>query len=437
MQHLLKILVLSFILSALLVAFSLLPQVQFSMSAGQMLYLPPDSTSEGSGGEPYPPPDQSPPYQSPPYPPPASEENPSANNDGGAAQVKEALLKDSKMYASMHNVSIDEAVRRLMLQDDVEDINGNLVTKESDTFAGLWIQHEGGFKVVMRFTHEGNTTIKPYIQNTSLEDIVEVRPADVSLEELKSEQLLVTQMINQSDIPFMTGINVIENKVELYVYDAQKVFDYLQDMKLWLPNHTRINEVNHLGEEVEDIYGGLGLTLCTSGFSVYDANGTLGITTAGHCNNEQSYNGVDLPFISGTIPGQEYDIQWHRGDHAFNVVGRIEDGIGGRAIIDEKFRNNQAVGGFVCKYGAITGYDCGYIAEIYVNGINVRVDIPVEGGDSGGPWFLSDTAYGTTIYRCEFGDGTICAIYGPIDQIHEILGLTLAFRMYLPLTLIN
>ena len=435
MKHLLKISLLTLTLTALVAAFFLFPQARFSVAAEQMMYPPPDSTNDASGGEPYPPPSS--PNQLPPYPPPASEEDTFSSNDEGTAQVKDALLKDAKMYASMNKVSIDEAVRRLMLQDDIEDINGNLVTKESGTFAGLWIQHEGGFKVVMRFTHDGNTTIKPYIQNTSLEDIVEVRPADVSLEELKSEQLYVTQMMDQSDIPFMTGINVIENKVELHVYDAQEVIDYLQDMKLGLPAHTRINEVNELGEEVEDIYGGLGLTLCTSGFSVYDANGTLGITTAGHCNNEQSYNGVDLPFISGTIPGQEYDIQWHRGDHAFNVVGRIEDGIGGRAIIDEKFRNNQAVGGFVCKYGAITGYDCGYIAEIYVNGINVRVDIPVETGDSGGPWFLSDTAYGTTIYRCEFGDGTICAIYGPIDQIHEILGLTLAFRMYLPLTLIN
>jgi len=87
-------------------------------------------------------------------------------------------------------------------------------------------------------------------------------------------------------------------------------------------------------------------------------------------------------------------------------------------------------------YGKTTGRECGFIAQVYVNGIDVRVDnVTVEVGDSGGPWFLSDMAYGTTIYSCEFGDGTPCAVYGPVDIIHDILGLTLAYRVYLPLAI--
>jgi hypothetical protein len=63
-------------------------------------------------------------------------------------------------------------------------------------------------------------------------------------------------MMDQSDIPYMTGIDVRDSKVELYVYDKQELLDYLKNMKMELPAHTRINEVDRLGEEVENIYGG-------------------------------------------------------------------------------------------------------------------------------------------------------------------------------------
>ncbi|GIW61052.1 MAG: hypothetical protein KatS3mg087_2118 [Patescibacteria group bacterium] len=256
---------------------------------------------------------------------------------------KEALLADAETYASMYGVSIDEATKRLTLQDIVEELNANLVTNENTTFAGLWIQHEPEYRVIARFTSNGSATIKSYIQNTPLYDLVEVRIADINLEELKLEQLQATQIMNQSNFPFRTGINVMENRVEVYVLDTEEVSTFFRDSNIVLPEHTHIIKVNEIGKEVTDIYGGLALTTCTSGFSVVDNEGIAGITTAGHCSNQQYYNGVLLPFKAGTTGG-DYDIQWHRGDHAFNVVGRIEDGLGGRAILDEKFRESQVVG---------------------------------------------------------------------------------------------
>jgi len=428
MKNLLRISLFALVLVVVATSLSLFPQSWLSVAAEQMPY-PPDLANNTLAGEPYPPPSL--PSQPSPYPPPESEGGDSIDN--GSVKFKEALLEDAKTYASIYNVSVDEAAKRLTLQGIAENINASLVTKEGTTFAGLWIQHEPDYRVIVRFTNNGDVTIKSYIQNTPLLNLVEVRTADVSFEELKLEQLQTTQIMSQSNIPFRTGINVMENRVEVYVLDTAEVSTFLRDSNIALPEHTRIIKVNEIGKEVTDIYGGLALTTCTSGFSVVDNEGTAGITTAGHCSNQQYYNGVLLPFKAGTTGG-DYDIQWHRGDHAFNVVGRIEDGLGGRAILDEKFRDSQVVGGFVCKYGKTTGRECGFIAQVYVNGTNVRVDdLTVEGGDSGGPWFLSDMAYGTTIYSCELGDGTPCAVYGPVDIIHDILGLTLAYRVYLPI----
>ena len=376
------------------------------------------------------------------YPPPADfvrQPYPPQNNDKKIPitgdpiyGLSDVLIADAQTYASIYDVSLEEALRRLRLQDLVENINASLMINECNTFAGLWIQNEPDYRIIVLFTRHGKETIKPYIQNSPLNDLIEVRTANTTLEQLKLEQTYVTDIMNQSKISFTTGINVIDNRVELHVVETKEMVTRLPNMRFSFPDHFRIIKAIEVGIENAAIYGGLGLTNCTSGFSVVDGEGTKGITTAGHCNDVQFFHGVELIFKSGTLPGQAFDIQWHKADLAFNVVGNIEDGLGGRAILKEKLRINQVLGGFVCKYGKTTGRECGSIAEIYINGINVRVDIPVLDGDSGGPWFLSDIAYGTTIYRCVLIDGTICAIYGPIDQIHEALGLSLVYQIYLP-----
>ena len=52
-----------------------------------------------------------------------------------------------------------------------------------------------------------------------------------------------------------------------------------------------------MGQKEANIYGDLALSLCTSGFSVKNSAGAKGITTAGHCGNNLSYDGTNLPYF--------------------------------------------------------------------------------------------------------------------------------------------
>ena len=90
---------------------------------------------------------------------------------------EEALMQDAKMYASRFGVDLDEAIRRLKLQSEIGDLNAELAAKERDTFAGLWIQHQPEYRVIVRFTRNGGVTIRPYIENGPLADIIEIRTA--------------------------------------------------------------------------------------------------------------------------------------------------------------------------------------------------------------------------------------------------------------------
>ena len=174
---------------------------------------------------------------------------------------------------------------------------------------------------------------------------------------------------------------------------------------------------------------------CTSGFSVEDSDGTKGITTAGHCGNDLSYDGTELDFEEEELGGS-YDIQWFS-DSGFTVVNKIQSSSTGgtREITGTVGRNSQAVGAYVCKYGKATHYTCGYISDkdflpastppasatfIRVNNTAGYPDLS-SGGDSGGPWFHLNNAYGT--HDSAAGDDPNDGIYMAVNYISSGIGV--------------
>ncbi|MCK4475293.1 MAG: hypothetical protein KAU16_01035 [Methanophagales archaeon] len=356
--------------------------------------------------------------------------------DDGANPAKE-LLFDAQVYASNMNVSVDEAILRFQLQDIAGDLDAELTTNETETFAGLWIEHTPEFRVVVQFTRDGEETMKPYLKKyPEFADIVEVRnTAKVSLADLQRAQVDASYSVSASDIPVESDINVFNNSVELYVAKANKSqFDNaLQRGNIRLPDKVKVRviTVDAMMNLEANIYGGLPLSTCTSGFSVKEGI-TKGITTAGHCSNIQSYNGNNLPFQSQNWAGS-YDIQWHTAP-GYTVTNKIQWWSDGstRDITATKSRSSQAIGNYVCKYGMTSHYTCGYISSKNFmhqgQATYIRVDNTAgyddlsSGGDSGGPWFLSNTAYGTHVGSP--GDDPNDAVYMAVNYVESGLGVS-------------
>ncbi|MBN2002440.1 MAG: hypothetical protein JXA21_03710 [Anaerolineae bacterium] len=329
------------------------------------------------------------------------------------------LVRDAQEYAKDQGINLDEAIRRLQLQDQIGELNTHLIGKEQSTFAGLWIQHSPQYRVIVYFTHNGKETIEPYIKDGALDSIVEVRTANTTLKDLENIQDDTLRAVREFGIPVESGINVFENRVELYVTEGTQLTRALQETEKQLSDSVVIIEVEELSTNVTDIYAGFALTTCTSGFSVQNSSGTKGITTAAHCQNSQSYNGTSLPF-QGSAEGAYYDFQWHTAP-GFTVRNLAFDGTYNRYVYSTKHRDNQVINEFVCKYGRSTGSGCGYIIDknytpttpgswcsTFIRVHRDGVDL-AEGGDSGGPWFSGNTAYG--IMRSQIGnDATYMAI---------------------------
>jgi hypothetical protein len=371
-----------------------------------------------------------------------------------AASKKSAYLfddgyntaKDVEAYASSLNIDLDTAAHQLSLQELAGDLDAELSRKEADTYAGLWIQHSPQFRIIVQFTKEGEKTIRPYIENGTLADYVETRIVEYTLKELEAAQVATQLEIRKIDFPTNSGINLVENRVELYVVERSRFDVAMQETKMQLAPQVRVVTVSELAAEQNDIYAGLRLVAldlrdCTSGFSVIEATGVKGILTAAHCSNAMSYDGIDLPF-QGSAYGGPCDFQWHTAP-GFDVRNLMYDGTNLRYVLWTKHRDNQAVGQWVCKYGWASGFTCGFISDknyypggdmdntlirVHQDGVNLS-----SGGDSGGPWFRTNTAYG--LHVGEIGDD---AYYMAINYI-EVLGLRVLtpYRVFLPLVIFH
>lgn len=347
---------------------------------------------------------------------------------------EEALERDAAGYAAAQGVTQEEAVRRFELQEKVGYLQAALLEEEKDSFAGLWIEHTPEFRVVVRFTEApAGDRLKKALKGTELASLVVLEGAKYSLAELSAKQSAALYLARQLGFVVEVDINIKTNLVELYLTESQALESRLASAGVELPAGVVVFQVARLSVSEVDIYGGLAISTCTTGFSVKNAANTRGVSTAAHCNDAQSYAGNALTFQSADRTGNQ-DVQWHTAPgltvtNQFNVGGSV------RSCTATKSRTNQAVGNYVCKYGKTSGYTCGSISStsylsttvtdgqatfIRVNNDQGYADLS-SGGDSGGPWFNSNTAYGTHVGTPTGDDND--AFYMAINYITS-LGVT-------------
>ncbi|MCX9025645.1 MAG: hypothetical protein OIN85_06055 [Candidatus Methanoperedens sp.] len=213
--------------------------------------------------------------------------NAQGQDSGGKSPLdnKDPLLYDAQIYASNNNISTEEALHRFQLQDIAGKLDAELSMNETGTFAGLWVEHNPKFKIVVQFTRNGEETIKPYMkQHEELANIVEVRTANVSLDNLLRDQADASSSVSALGIPANSDINVSTNTVELYVAKADRSrFDNaLQRREIRLPDTVRMITVEALAEESR--YASSSLTAQTSpeapGFGII--LGILGVLAVWH-----------------------------------------------------------------------------------------------------------------------------------------------------------
>lgn len=349
------------------------------------------------------------------------------------ASAEEDTPADAMAYAEMDGITLDEAQFRIRVQEAAGAVEEALASLRPNTFAGLWLERRPVFRVVAAFTEDASAVLQQAVAGTALAPIVEHRLTTRSLRSLEADLASIEWLFHERMADLQ--IDVITNTVEVRVVSEERFRDFLTSRNANLPSSARVLEVGGLNTPAADIYGGLALTTCTSGLSVIK-NGTAdrGITTAAHCQNSQSYSGSSLPFQLESA-GASHDEQWHLAP-AFTVRNWVKDpnqGDGTRDITSKTYRSSQPIGGIVCKYGKMTGFDCGWITSKTstgcMNGGATHVVVEsntganlADPGDSGAATFSSNSAYG--ILSCIGGDG-LDFIHVAVDYVESGLAVTI------------
>lgn len=341
----------------------------------------------------------------------------------------QALLQDAASYAAANKVSVDEAVRRLRLQVEAGRLEATLTTQEP-SFAGLWIEHQPQHRLIVRFQdRSAEGRLRTRVAGTALANVtIETLPAAASLTQLAARRRAALQRVERLGFTVDSDISVQNNRVEIYSQRAASLRAAIAAERAPLPERVEVIAVPSLARP-HVLRGGDGDPgYCTGGFTVrHNYSYDVGISTAAHCGNYQQFQGLALPFAAEVFYDSA-DVQWHTACPYTEVTNEFNSGLGYRACIGTRGRADQTIGSYVCKWGTTTGRTCGYIQTknyspsyvpnvddtfVRVNGYGATLGAP---GDSGGPWFVENIAYG--IHSGGISDGD--AIYMPINYIERL-----------------
>lgn len=229
----------------------------------------------------------------------------------------------------------------------------------------------------------------------------------------------------------MTSQDSARGGVDVFVRSRAAFDAALAERQIGLPARTTITEVPYLVQTEAVFVGGepttSATTICTLGYAVFfTQDSTRGYTTAGHCDNARTYAGVTLTLKSQLDTGAR-DLQWHvaqTGTHSYSPSIDLQNGTY-RYVYYQMPLASMQDGNPVCMVGDSSGYRCGtiYRHDVQWRGQCCMVWVkPTSGdlsrvGDSGGPWFYANTAYGSHVGNP--AGFTNDAIFMPISYLPE------------------
>lgn len=188
---------------------------------------------------------------------------------------------------------------------------------------------------------------------------------------------------------------------------------------------TTDSGTQHLG--AEELSG----ATCTSGFIVYsNDNGIRGQSTAGHCDNQLTDDGIQLTWKAGH-EGQHGDYQWHTGPQ-----GDPDDYYAGALNTTETDRRDVAYvtsavkGQVLCRNGTVSHKDCNEVIRINVCAGSLCNLVQMDdrdsaGGDSGGAVYYTNTAYGLHTGAVWY-DGAYRDVFSEAHRMVYALGVGVA-----------
>lgn len=355
-------------------------------------------------------------------PPTSAKDAVTAAELNGEGTLDDAILPAAESYVEKYKVSLEEAISRIKLQTEIGALNAKLQKDESASLAGLWIEHEPEYKVVVQFTDDSEATLALYLDEVSFAQLIEVRTAPISVQQLENIQQQILDKIKAKESSTETtiqadlAVNVQQNRIDIFVTDPNAVDwpDLLGDDS----QYAAVVKVNALPVPESDIRAGYFFDndSCTIGWNV-TYNGDRYASTAYHCS-AIVYSGNTLTTRSGWY-GSGADLEIFYKPSGYSLPNRWQQGYSSNVVTIERGKSDTSIGTWLCHIGADTNWQCGTVTNLnYTWGSQgsgwVTINYYSCAGDSGGPVLVDVQAFGMHVGgppSC--GAGT--RVYMPLD----------------------
>ena len=333
----------------------------------------------------------------------------------------QALRNDAAQYAAQFRVPVDEALRRLKAQQDSVAATDAIGREFADRLAGISIEYSPDYRIVVLLTGSEPVpdrtaagvpiVFRTGAKATHAQAVAAMRKHLIDLRnELPGARGAgydqrtgeVVLLITPGDASRF-GLEAIRSRAEqLSGVPVRVVVNALRETDMSVDGGGRVEGLNLLTNR---------RSRCTTGFVV--TNGEINaITTAAHCPDQLTYidrNGSSspvLPMIGSWGLGYR-DVQINGSAYSPDPYFYANRGAGERRSV-QTWRNlaSTRAGDFVCHYGESSGYSCATVELTdyappgdLCGGPCSPTWVTVSGpscvpGDSGGPVFSGDVAFG-------------------------------------------
>jgi hypothetical protein len=334
--------------------------------------------------------------------------------------ASEALADDAIQYAAQFAVTPDEAVRRLKAQQASVAATDAIAREFADRLAGISIEHVPAYRIVVLLTGD------EAVAGRNDAGIPIVFRTGAKATHTQAVDALRKHLIDlRSDLPNARGAGYDQRTGEVVLLvtraDAQRFGpDAIRgraEQVSGVPVRVIINELNESNMSIDGggRVEGLNLqtnrrNLCTTAFVVTNGE-TNAITTAAHCPDQLTYVDRDgsntvLPMI-GSWGAAYRDVQINGSPNSPEPLFYSNRGAGeSRRLVSWRNVASTRAGDFVCHYGESSGYSCATVELTdyappgdLCGGPCSPTWVTVRGpncvaGDSGGPVFSGDIAFG-------------------------------------------
>jgi hypothetical protein len=336
----------------------------------------------------------------------------------------EALAQDAAEYASHHDVSVEEALRRLQAQEETVAATDLIQEKYKRRLAGIAIEHHPAYRIVVLLTGSKRVPSRTVSAGGMKVPIVFRTGARATRERIvaaiRGHQGAIRSAFSAAQ---GMGADPRTGELVLLVRSGDVEPERLPGMSERLERLTGVPSSVRLLEGAQEnsaVEGGARVAgieptsgrrqFCTTGFVVTDGERT-GVVTAAHCPDSLTYhapNGGEIPLsFDGQWGWSFQDVQVHVSPEAQRPVFYADTAkTAARTLAGSRTRASTRAGDAVCHRGETTGYSCSVVELVdyappgdLCGGPCAPVWVTVRGpscrgGDSGGPVFSGGVAFG-------------------------------------------